>query len=64
MNNEELSTLDYQIQGLMEGDGSSEDNQDVLDALINKLGLSDGTAKRLHLVMCHGEIRLRQGSPE
>ena len=60
---EELSTLDHQIQGLMVGDGSSEDNQDVLDALVNKLGLSEGTAKRLHLVMCHGEVRLRQGSP-
>ena len=54
----EPSTLDFQIQGLLEGDGSSKDNQDVVNALIDKLGLAETTARRLHLVMCHGEKRL------
>lgn len=52
-----LWLVNEQIKGLLEGEGATEDHDDVLTFLL-ATGLPDGTVKRMHRVIACGE-RLR-----
>ena len=49
-----LWCVNEQIKGLLEGDGASEDHEDVLTFLANT-GLPTGTVKRMHRAICCAE---------
>lgn len=50
-----LWLVNEQIKGLLEGDGASEDHEDVL-AFLGAMGLPEGTVRRMHRALCCAEI--------
>ena len=50
-----LWLVNAQIEGLLEGEGASEDHEDVLEFL-RKTGLPEGTIVRVHKAICCAEV--------
>lgn len=50
--------VNAQIDGLLEGEGASEDHENVIKFL-RQAGLPGDTAKRVHLAICHGDAKAR-----
>lgn len=53
-----LWLINEQIKGLLEGDGACEDHQDVLNFLRRSTGLPDGTIRRIHRAIVHGDTKV------
>lgn len=48
--------VNAQIDGLMQGEGASEDHENVLKFL-RETGLDESVVKRMHLALCHGDAK-------
>lgn len=53
-----LWLINAQIKGLLEGDGASEDHEDVL-AFLRNTGLPEGTVTRMHRALVGAEQRFK-----
>lgn len=53
-----LWLINEQIKGLLEGEGASEDHNDVLNFL-RRTGLPEGTIQRVHRAIVHGDNKVR-----
>ncbi len=52
-----LWLVNEQIKGLLEGEGASEDHEDVL-IFLRSTGLPDATVKRIHRAIVFGDIKV------
>lgn len=52
-----LFLVNAQIVGLLEGDGASDDHEDVL-AFLRATGLPEGTVRRMHRAIVHGDSKV------
>jgi hypothetical protein len=52
-----LWLINEQIKGLLEGDGASEDHDDVL-IFLRATGLPEDTARRVHKALVHGDNKV------
>lgn len=57
-----LWLVNEQIKGLLEGDGASEDHEDVL-AFLRSTGLPEGTVARMHQALVWGDTKTRTSQP-
>ena len=53
-----LWLINEQIKGLLEGIGADEDHRDVLNFLHRATGLPEGTIRRIHRAIVHGDIKV------
>lgn len=57
-----LWLVNEQIKGLLEGEGASEDHEDVL-AFLRSTGLPEGTVARMHQALVWGDTKTRTNQP-
>lgn len=53
-----LWLINEQIKGLLEGVGADEDHRDVLNFLRHATGLPEGTIRRIHSAIVHGDTKV------
>lgn len=54
-----LWLINEQIKGLLEGEGATEDHEDVL-TFLRATGLPEGTVKRMHKALVFGDSKCIQ----